>query len=112
MMKKSVMAVGVAALLGMSSAHAVYYFEAHGDFTGGTNRIVSGEAPATNMGTVQAGGIGHVLFTPYFSTAQGNSTLISLVNTDKNYGKVVKVRFRGAANSDCTLNELRLNLFH
>ena len=103
MMKKSVMAAGVAALLGMSSAHAVYYFETQADFTGGVARVVN-ETPATGMGTVQAGGIGHVLFTPYFSTAQGNSTLISLVNTDKNYGKVVKVRFRGAANSDDLLD--------
>lgn len=103
MMKKSVMAAGVAALLGMSSAHAVYYFEAQGDFTVPANRVVN-ETAATNMGTVQAGGIGHVLFTPYFSTAQGNSTLISLVNTDKTYGKVVKVRFRGAANSDDLLD--------
>ena len=104
MMKKSVMAAGVAALLGMSSAHAVYYFETRADFTTPASRIVANEDPATDMGTVQAGGIGHVLFTPYFSTAQGNSTLISLVNTDKNYGKVVKVRFRGAANSDDLLD--------
>ncbi len=103
MMKKSVMAAGVAALLSMSSAHAVYYFETKADFTGGAARVVN-EAPATGMGIVQAGGIGHVLFTPYFSTAQGNSTLISLVNTDKVYGKVVKVRFRGAANSDDLLD--------
>lgn len=104
MMKKSVMAAGVAALLGMSSAHAVYYFEAEADFTNATNRVVSGETAATRMGTVQAGGVGHVLFTPYFSTAQGNATMISLVNTDQNYGKVVKVRFRGAANSDDLLD--------
>lgn len=97
MMKKSVMAVGVAALLGMSAAHAVVAFEDQAAFTGRADH-------AGEMGTVQAGGIGHVLFTPYYSTVNGNTTLISLVNTDATMGKAVKVRFRGAANSDDVLD--------
>ncbi len=97
MMKKSVMAVGVAALLGMSAAHAVVAFEDHTAFAARADR-------AGEMGTVQAGGIGHVLFTPYYSTVNGNTTLISLVNTDNEMGKAVKVRFRGAANSDDVLD--------
>ena len=52
MMKKSVMAAGVAALLGMSSAHAVYYFETQANFTGGVARVVN-ETPATGMGTLR-----------------------------------------------------------
>lgn len=101
MMKKSVMAIGVAALLGMSAAHAVQYFEPHSIFNGGH---VGDANKATNMGAVVPGGIGHVLFTPYYSTVNGNTTLISLVNTDQVYGKAVKVRFRGAANSDDVLD--------
>jgi hypothetical protein len=37
---------------------------------------------------------------PYFTTNNGNSTLMSIVNTDVTNGKAVKVRFRSAANSD------------
>ena len=97
MMKKSVMAVGVAALLGMSSAHAIHAFEDAATFLARADK-------APSMGTVQAGGVGHVLFTPYYSTVNGNATLISLVNTDDKMGKAVKVRFRGAANSDDVLD--------
>ena len=101
MMKKSVMAIGVAALLGMSAAHAVQYFEPYSVFNGGH---VGDANKAANMGAVVPGGIGHVLFTPYYSTVNGNTTLISLVNTDAEMGKAVKVRFRGAANSDDVLD--------
>ncbi|MBY0454924.1 MAG: cell surface protein [Burkholderiaceae bacterium] len=45
-------------------------------------------------------GVGHILFVPYFSTQGSNATLLSLVNTDVKNGKAVKLRFRGAANSD------------
>ena len=97
-MKKSLLALSAAATLAgglgfVSSAHAI---------------IVSDDAvagvPAEQMAGVQSGGVGHVLFTPYFSTVNGNVTLISLVNTDKTNGKAVKVRFRGAANSDDILD--------
>ena len=97
-MKKSLLALSAAATLAgglgfVSSAHAI---------------IVQDDAvasvPATVMGAVQSGGVGHVLFTPYFSTVNGNVTLISLVNTDTTNGKAVKVRFRGAANSDDILD--------
>ena len=97
-MKKSLLALSAAATLAgglgfVSSAHAI---------------IVQDDAvasvPATVMGGVQSGGVGHVLFTPYFSTVNGNVTLISLVNTDTTNGKAVKVRFRGAANSDDILD--------
>jgi len=46
------------------------------------------------------GGIGHQLIFPYY-TAQGtNATLLTITNTDTANGKLVKVRFRGATNSD------------
>ena len=89
-MKKSILALGAALVAG--AAHAVIV------------QPVTNDAVATQMAPVQAGGIGHVLFTPYFSTANGNTTLLSLVNTDSVNGKAVKVRFRGAANSDDILD--------
>jgi hypothetical protein len=50
--------------------------------------------------SVDAGGIGHQLVFPYFSAQGDNATLLSITNTDTVNGKLVKVRFRGAANSD------------
>lgn len=43
---------------------------------------------------------GDILVVPYFSAQGSNATLLSIVNTDTQSGKAVKVRFRGAANSD------------
>jgi len=43
---------------------------------------------------------GDILFVPYYSAQGDNATLLSIVNTDTRNGKAVKVRFRGAANSD------------
>jgi len=37
---------------------------------------------------------------PYFSTQEGNVTAVNITNTDTVNGKVLKVRFRGASNSD------------
>ena len=89
-MKKSILALGAALVAG--AAHAVIV------------QPVTNDAVATQMAQVEAGGIGHVLVTPYFSTANGNTTLLSVVNTDSVNGKAVKVRFRGAANSDDILD--------
>ena len=50
--------------------------------------------------TVQNGGIGHQLIIPYYNVQGGNATLFNIVNTDLVNGKAVKVRFRGASNSD------------
>lgn len=45
-------------------------------------------------------GIGHIVIVPYYSAASGNDTYLSITNTDMRNGKAVKVRFRGASNSD------------
>jgi hypothetical protein len=50
--------------------------------------------------SVNAAGSGDSLIVPYFSTQGANATLLSITNTDTQSGKAVKVRFRGAANSD------------
>ena len=72
-MKKSLLALSVAAALGAgaSVAHA-----------------------AANPET------GNALVVPYYSVQNGNNTLINIVNTDTIRGKAVKVRFRGAEHSD------------
>ena len=85
-MKKNVLALSVAALVAgfAGGAHAVT------NLTGAT----ATDLQFGNTGT------GHMLVVPYFSTQDGNSTLLSIINTDETKGKAVKVRFRGAANSD------------
>lgn len=50
--------------------------------------------------TVQQDGIGHSLVVPYFTTQAGQHTYLNIVNTDTINGKAVKVRFRGALDSD------------
>ncbi|QNP49958.1 cell surface protein [Diaphorobacter aerolatus] len=86
-MKKNVLALSIAtAVVGFAgSAHAI-----------GT---IGGTATANDL---QFGntGTGHMLLVPYFSTQDGNANLLSLINTDTVNGKAVKVRFRGARNSD------------
>lgn len=86
-MKKKVLALSIAAMIG-GVAHAGVSFP--------------GVATATTATTlsVSPDGVGHILLVPYFSTNNGNATLLSLVNTDLTNGKAVKVRFRSAANSD------------
>jgi hypothetical protein len=94
-MKKNVLALSItAALVGIG-------------FTGGAQAIGllnMGAQPvppglATTLKT-SADGIGHILFVPYYTAQGANNTMINLVNTDTTNGKAVKVRFRGAANSD------------
>ena len=114
-MKKSILAVSVAVAIGgmgfAGAAHAVYYF---GDGKNATyGGVVMGGLAGLSHSTLKAnatgvalneGGIGNYLFTPYFSTQKDNNTLVSIVNTDNVNGKIVKVRFRGAANSEDLLD--------
>ena len=90
-MKKSTLALSVAAALGALA------------FAG--NALAIGELknavvdiPTTMR--LNTDGIGHQLVIPYFSVQGGNVTLFNITNTDKNNAKIVKVRFRAAANSD------------
>jgi len=77
-MKKSILASSIAAaVIGMGA-------------------VGSAQAAITVSGT----GIGDSLLIPYFSAQAENATLLSITNTDTVNGKAVKVRFRGAANSD------------
>ena len=80
-MKKSLIALSVAAALG------------------GVAGTASAQTTATELVFNQSG-VGHILIVPYFSTQSGNATLLNIVNTDTVNGKAVKIRFRGASNSD------------
>ena len=92
-MKRNVLALSItAALVGFG-------------YAGGAQAIglASGVLPAsgTAVSLVKASdGVGHYLHVPYYSAQSGNNTMINLVNTDSVNAKAVKVRFRGAANSD------------
>lgn len=96
-MKKNVLAVSIAAMIGglgfagVASAAAV--------ISNATATAVPGASAAANL-EVAPSGIGHILTVPYFSTQNGNVSLLNIVNTDTTNGKAVKLRYRGAANSD------------
>ena len=100
-MKKSAIALSAAALvagLGFAGAANAVWVSTDGVTNTGTGALATMPQP------VEEAGVGHILFTPYYSVANGNSTLLSLVNTDTVNGKAVKVRFRGAGNSDDVLD--------
>lgn len=102
-MKKNVLALSIAAMVGglgfagMASASVVVGTAA----ADGATKI--GTTDATKF-AVTEGGTGHNLVVPYFNAQNGNMTVLHLVNTDTDNGKAVKVRFRGAANSDDLLD--------
>lgn len=60
---------------------------------------IDGVSPATVL-TNNVDGIGHILVVPYYTVQNGNDTYLSIVNHDMRNGKAVKIRFRGASNSD------------
>lgn len=96
-MRKNILSLSIAAMIGsMGVAHANVIVPAAG-------LIPAGVAAADRL-VVGAGGVGHALITPYFTTNGGNMTVLSVVNTDTVNGKAVKVRFRSAANSDDILD--------
>lgn len=88
-MKKNVLAVSIAAMIGGLGLAGVA--------SAGT--VISNGATATTL-AVTPTGVGHILLVPYFSTQNGNVSLLNITNTDKVNGKAVKLRYRGAANSD------------
>ncbi|MBN9404123.1 MAG: hypothetical protein J0I00_01750 [Burkholderiales bacterium] len=103
-MKKSFLSLSAAVALGSlgfaGSAHALGYIGAPATAPAATPAL-----PGPAVGNVlNPGAVGNMLFTPYY-TAQGSmATLINITNTDGVNGKAVKVRFRGAANSDDVLD--------
>lgn len=100
-MKKSILALGAAVAVGglgfAGAAHAVVFFGAD------PAPVATAPAAATAL-ELNPGAVGHMLYTPYFNTQASTATLINITNTDTINGKAVKVRFRGAANSDDLLD--------
>ena len=108
-MKKNVMALSIAAMIGglgfagMASA-AVIAGSGGATPTAGDIQADKMAAAAAAALTVAPGGTGNALVVPYFNAQNGNMTVLHVTNTDQKNGKVVKVRFRGASNSDDILD--------
>ena len=85
-MRKNLLALSIAAMVGGLSGAA-------------NAAVITGAANAAAL-AINPQGVGHILTVPYFSTQGNNKTLLSITNTDIVNGKAVKLRFRGAANSD------------
>lgn len=103
-MRKNALAMSIATLIGGLG----FVGAASADVIMGTG---TGTPTASSLGltdvgglTIAPGGIGHALISPYFNAQNGNATLISVTNTDTANGKAMKVRFRGAGNSDDILD--------
>ena len=82
-------------------------------FASGANALVVGPSGAASAPVnaspgvtiadslvVNTDGIGHINLVPYYTVQSGYDTYVNIVNTDMLNGKAVKVRFRGASNSD------------
>jgi hypothetical protein len=98
-MRKNILALSIAAMiggLGLAGGASANIISAA---TGSNTESLPTAADAVVLAP-STDGIGHILIVPYFTVQNGNSTLINLVNTDSVYGKAVKIRFRGASNSD------------
>ena len=102
-MRKNVLALSIAAMIGGLGFAGV----ASADVVAGGSTFVAGTSMTLTDATalqVSQGGIGHSLIVPYFNAQNGNMTVLHVVNTDTVNGKAVKVRFRGALNSDDILD--------
>lgn len=93
-MKKNVLALSIAAMIGgFAGAASAQVFP---------NTTMT---PPTATALEQSeGGAGHILVVPYFTSQNDNMSVFHVVNTDTVNGKALKVRFRGAANSDDILD--------
>lgn len=85
-MKKNVLALSIATMIG------------------GLGFAGAASAQATDRLAVNDSGTGHILINPYYNVQNGNMSVFHVVNTDTSNGKAVKVRFRGASNSDDVLD--------
>ena len=102
-MKKNVLALSIAAMIGgLGFAGAASSAVIPG--TGPLNHATTMDASTATGLEFSEGGVGHMLLVPYYTAQNGNMTVLHVVNTDTKNGKAVKVRFRGAANSDDVLD--------
>jgi len=80
---------------GVASAEVIQGTAAAGGFS---------RTDATVFEINEVGRSGHHLIVPYYTVQNGQSTAFHITNTDTDHGKAVKVRFRGAGNSDDVLD--------
>lgn len=108
-MRKNVLALSIAAMVGSFAGVAqADVFAPAAAATGavlGTNvaaepGVVGAVAASATVLEVNPNNTGHMLVVPYYTVQNGNMSVIHLSNTDRANGKAVKIRFRGAANSD------------
>jgi len=109
-MRKNVLALSIAAMVGgfAGVAQAAVINAANAAATGvafGTNvatepGVVGAAAALATTLEVNSNNVGHMLVVPYYTAQNGNMSVLHLSNTDRANGKAVKIRFRGAANSD------------
>ncbi|MDL2339412.1 MAG: cell surface protein, partial [Pseudomonadota bacterium] len=98
-MRKNILALSITAMVGGLAISGAATAGVIPNAGAATTATLPTTATATHL-AISSDGTGHILLIPYFTVQNGNATLINLVNTDKTFGKAVKVRFRGAANSD------------
>lgn len=98
-MRKSLIAQSVAAVISGLGLVAAANAAVVGPDPTALPANVDGVNVATSL-VVNTDNIGHINIIPYYSAQGKNSTLINIVNNDTRNGKAVKVRFRGASNSD------------
>jgi hypothetical protein len=100
LMKKNLLSLSIAAVVGgltlAGAAQAGVVIPGTGTAYS-TTQMTATNATALD---INAGGIGHIVVVPYFTANNGNNTLLNITNTDTVNGKIVKVRFRSALNSD------------
>lgn len=99
-MRKNVLALSIAAMIGgigFAGAASAGVIPGAGTLDSTLANMTTTDATAL---TVAEGGVGHMLLVPYYSAQNNNMTVLHVVNTDTVNGKAIKVRFRGAANSD------------
>ena len=108
-MKKNVLALSIATMIGGlgfagAASAGVIVGTGAAPAAGATAVVDKMQAPTIKGFAVADGGVGHALIVPYYTVQNGNMTVLHLVNTDAKSGKVAKIRFRGAANSDDVLD--------
>lgn len=106
-MKKNVLALSIAAMVGglgfAGAASANVIVGDGGDLAAALAAKKLTTPTATGLRMAE-GGVGHALVVPYFNAQNGNASVLHLTNTDTVNGKLVKIRFRSAANSDDLLD--------
>ena len=98
-MRKNVLALSIAALIGGAASAGVVIPTGVG-LGNAVSNGAGGNYPLANALNPTVTGVGHILTVPYFTTQGTNKTLLNIVNTDNINGKAVKLRYRGAQNSD------------